>query len=224
MLKFMQILKDIFSGEEYQPEQQEMVEELPKEENPKQQKRKVYTFDDLKFDYDNYSVYAGRGVHITSYLRFDNGYSMFVTLVNFANEDFLYSKANFLKHDYLSAYEITIIDPHSHENNTCLNNDGESIFAYSKKDVTNIMKQIQQLDENGQLPKVDTRTKIEARKRHIQKARARRKELEEHNKEDRISGVVIADIIAKKIISGEEKRKITPAVVAEYKKQALIDK
>ena len=55
-------------------------------------------------------------------------------------------------------------------------------------------------------------------------ARDLRKELEKRNKEERISGVVIADNIAKKIISGEEKRQITPDVVAEYKKQALHNK
>jgi hypothetical protein len=86
------------------------------------------------------------------------------------------------------------------------------------------MKQIQQLDENGQLPKVDTKSKIEARKNHLKKARNLRKELEKRNKEDSVSGVVIADNIAEKIISGEENRKITPDVVAEYKKQSLLDR
>lgn len=149
---------------------------------------------------------------------------MYVRLVNFANEDFLYSKEKFLKHDYPAAYEITIEDPKHHRNNTCLNENGESIVAYSKKDVTKVMKQIQQLDKNGQLPKIDTRTKIEARKNHIKKVRALRKEQKKCNVEDTVSGVVIADNIAEKIISGKENRKITPDVVAEYKKQALHNK
>ena len=51
-----------------------------------------------------------------------------------------------------------------------------------------------------------------------------RKELEKRNIEDSISGVVIADNIAEKIISGEENRKITPDIVAEYKKTALYNK
>ena len=231
MANWIKKIRDFFLSDEPQTEQQELVEKpqkektSPKKKTPQQQKkRKTYTFDDLAFSYDNYSVLAGRGVSITSYLRFDNGYSMYVSVANFANEDFLHSKKDFLEHDYLSAYKITIEDPKHCRNNTCLNEDGESILAYSKKDVTRVMKQIQQLDENGQLPKVDTKIKVEARKNNIKKARDLRKELEKRNKEERISGVVIADNIAKKIISGEEKRQITPDVVAEYKKQALHNK
>jgi hypothetical protein len=219
MASWLEKLRDFFSDDLYQPEQQEKVEKPQKEEKKQQQKRKIYTFDDLEFDYDNYSVRAGRGVHITSFLRFDNGYNMYVSLVNFANEDFLYSKEDFLKHNYLGGYEITIEDSKHCQNNTCLNEDGKSILAYSKKDVTNVMKLIQQIDENGQLPKVDIRTKIEARKNHIKKARALRKSLEK--REGSVSGVIIADNIAEKIISGEEKRKITPDVAEEYKRKAL---
>lgn len=224
MASWIEKLKEFFSDNVYYPEQPDQTEQQVLVEKTKPQKPKTYTFDDLVFDYDNYSVRAGRGVNITSFLEFDNGYSMYVTLVNFADKDFLYSKKDFLKHDYLSAYKITIEDSNHCQNNTCLNEDGDSIFAYSKKDVTKVMKQIQQLDENGQLPKVNTRTKIEARKNHIKKARLLRKELQKRNIEDTISGVVIADNIAEKIISGEEKRKITPDVVAEYKNRALRNK
>ena len=231
MANWIEKLKDFFSGCEYQTEkqiqtaqpeqteQQEKVEKQQKKEK-KQQKRKTYTFDDLKFDYDNYSVRAGRGVHITSFLNFDNGYRMYITLVNFANEDFLYSKEKFLEHDYLSAYKITIEDSNHCKNNTCLNKDGKSIFAYSKKDVTKVMKQIQQLDENGQLPKIDIKTQVEARKKYIQKTRNLREKIKERDGES-VSGVVVADKIAEKIISGEEKRTITPAVAEEYKRKAL---
>ena len=148
---------------------------------------------------------------------------MYVSIVNFT-DDYLYSQEDFLKHDYISAYEITIDDANHNRNNTCLNKDGESIIAYSKNDVTNVMKQIQQLDKNGRLPKVKTNTKVEARKNHIKKVRDLRKKLEERNKENSVSGVIIADKIADKIISGEEKRQITPDVVAEYKKNTLLNK
>lgn len=232
MANWIEKLKDFFSGCEYQTEkqiqtvqpeqteQQEEVKKPQKEEKKQQQKRKIYTFDDLKFDYDNYSVRAGRGVHITSFLELDNGYNMYVSLVNFANENFLYNKEKFLKHDYLAAYKITIEDPKHRLNNTCLNEGGKSIFAYSKKDVTKVMKQIQQLDENGQLPKVDIKAKIEARKKYIQKTRDLREKIKERDGES-VSGVVVADKIAEKIISGEEKRTITPEVAEEYKRKAL---
>lgn len=228
MASWLENLKAFFSDEGPQPEQQKLVEQTKKEtprkkEKRQQQKRKIYTFDDLKFDYDNYSVQAGRGVSITAGLKFANGYHMYVSIVNFT-DGYLDSKAKFLKHDYLSAYKITIDDANNRRNNTCLNKDGESIIAYSKKDVTNIMKQIQQLDKNGRLPTVKTNTKVEARKNHIKKVRDLRKKLEERNKENSVSGVIIADKIADKIISGEEKRQITPDVVAEYKKNTLLNK
>ena len=85
----------------------------------------------------------------------------------FANEGFLYSKEDFLKHDYLSAYKITIEDSKRCQNNTCLNEDGKSILAYSKKDVTKVMKQIQQLNEDGQLPKVNIKTKTISKKHEV---------------------------------------------------------
>ena len=226
MAKLMKKLKEFFTEPEedvYVFNEEKIVEQPQKKDKPKQQKRKIYTFDDLTFHFDNYSVYADKGASIYSSLKFDNGYKMYISYVNFI-DNYLYSHADFLKHDSPAAYKITITDAKNGENNTCLNKDGKSIFAYNKNDVTKVMKQIQQLDENGQLPQVDIKAKIEARKSHIKKARDLRKELEKRNKEDGISGVVVADNIAEKIISGKENRQITPDVVAEYKKQSVRDK
>ena len=60
----------------------------------------------MEFDYDNYSVYAGRGVSLTSSLKFDNNYRMYISVANFTN-NYLYSKENFLKHDSPAAFKIT---------------------------------------------------------------------------------------------------------------------
>lgn len=196
---------------------QEKSNETQQKKETKVNKRKIYTFEDLRFIRDNYSdlVYAK--------LEFSNYYNMYISVTNFTRGD-IYSSSELLKRDAPEGYKITITDPKNVQNNTCLNKDGKSILVYSKQSVTEIMKQIQQLDENGQLPKVDVKVKIEARKNHIKKARILRKELEKRNKEENISGVIIADNIAEKIISGEEKRPITPDVVSEYRKNALINK
>ena len=221
MASWLEKLRDFFSDDLYQPEQQEKVEK-PQNEEKQQQKRKIYTFDDLVFLNDNYSVRAGRGTHLYSYLKFDNGYHMYISVNDFTN-DYTYSEEKFLKHGCPAVFEITITDPSSRKNNTCLNEDGKNILAYNKKDITKIMKQIQQLDENGQLPKVDIKAKIEARKKYIKKTRDLREKIKERDGES-VSGVVVADKIAEKIISGEEKRTITPEVAKEYKRKALRDK
>ena len=222
MASWLEKLRDFFSDDLYQPEQQEKVEKPQKEEKKQQQKRKIYTFDDLVFLNDNYSVRAGRGTHLYSYLKFDNGYHMYISVNDFTN-DYTYSKEKFLKHGCPAVFEITITDPSSRKNNTCLNEDEKNILAYNKKDITKIMKQILKLDENGQLPKVDIKAKIEARKKYIKKTRDLREKIKERDGES-VSGVVVADKIAEKIISGEEKRTITPEVAKEYKRKALRDK
>ena len=216
MVAWIEKLKNFFKDIDDTHDQEKSNETQQKKET-KVNKRKIYTFEDLRFIRDNYSdlVYAK--------LEFSNYYNMYISVTNFTRGD-TYNSSELLKRDAPEGYKITITDPMNIQNNTCLNKDGKSILVYSKQSVTEIMKQIQQLDENGQLPKVDVKVKIEARKNHIKKARILRKELEKRNKEENISGVIIADNIAEKIISGEEKRPITPDVVSEYRKNALINK
>lgn len=232
MAGWLEKLKKFFSDVAQEPQQQECAQaevnqqqeaaQKPQKKEPPK-KRKIYTFDDLKFDYDGYSVYADRGVSLASSLRFDNGYRMCISYKSFV-DDYLYSTADFKKYEAPAGYKIKIYDSKDVENNTCLNKDGQSIYVCTKKEVTQLMKQIQLLDENGNLPTVDMKAKIEARKKHIQKARDLRKERERHGSADTVSGAVIADNIAQNVISGKEQRPITQEVVAEYKKQALRDK
>ena len=170
-------------------------------------KEKIYTFNDLKFTHDNYSgmVYAN--------IEFKNGYHMYISVKNYTEG----LDQEFLKHEAPAGYEITIIDREGKKNTTCLNKDGE-VVVYNKNAVTTLMKQIQQLDEKGHLPAMRNNDKtIEARKKHLLKMRERRKAIEKNLPET--SGVIAADRIAEKVICGEEKRTITPAVAIEYRKK-----
>lgn len=65
---------------------------------------------------------------------------------------------------------------------------------------------------------------IEERKYQILKSRKLRKKLEKRNPMEKVSGVALADEIAEDVISGKEKRTITPEVGAEYRRRKAFEK
>ncbi len=70
--------------------------------------------------------------------------------------------------------------------------------------------------------KANIRQHIEAHKKHILKSRETRKEIEK--REGKVSGVALADEIARDIISGKEKRTITPEIGAEIRRRKAAQK
>ena len=65
---------------------------------------------------------------------------------------------------------------------------------------------------------------IEARKKHILKMRERREADKKNHPENAVSGTKVADDIAAAVISGSEKREITPSVALEYRKKLSRDR
>ncbi len=165
--------------------------------------KKIYTYKDIEFIHDNYSgmTYAN--------MDFNNGYHMYISVEDYSDD--------LENHESPAGYEITIFDSKGRRNSTCLNKDGKDLVAYNKSAVTTLMKQIQQLDEKGHISATHDATRIQARKQYLLKKQKDRKAYKKSHPEDDVSGVILADEIAKSIISGSEKRKITPAVAREYK-------
>ena len=121
---------------------------------------------------------------------------------------------NLANHEAPAGYEITIVDSKGNENKTCLNKDEQGLIVYDRNDVTILMKKIQQLDEKGHLSATHD---VGSRKKYLLKMRSRREAYKKNHPEDAVSGVIVADKIAEKVISGSEKRSITPEVAREYK-------
>lgn len=65
---------------------------------------------------------------------------------------------------------------------------------------------------------------IERNKQNILKSRKLRKEIQKRHPEEKISGTVIADKIAEDVISGKEKRTITPEIGAEIRRRKIAEK
>lgn len=194
----------------FQPEEEIQFEPKKSQETIKAEKEKIYTFNDLEFRHDNYSgeTYAS--------MEFSNGYHIYISVKDYT-EDWMHQE--YLKHESPSGYEITIVDRNGRKNSTCLNKDGKDLIAYNKNAVTTLMKQIQQLDEKGHLSAKHNTATIEAKKKHILKVRERRQAYKNNHPEEIVSGHKVADEIAANIISGSEKRVVTPSVALEYRKK-----
>lgn len=68
------------------------------------------------------------------------------------------------------------------------------------------------------------RKHIEERKENIKKSHQLRKCLKKQNPTEKVSGVVLADEIARDVISGKEKRTITPGVGVEIRRKKAMEK
>jgi len=74
------------------------------------------------------------------------------------------------------------------------------------------------------MQKATVKRNIEKHKKQILKSRKMRKEIEKRHPEEKISGAVWADKIARDVISGTEKRTITPEVGAEIRRRKAFEK
>ncbi len=168
-------------------------------------KEKIYTFKDLEFRHDNYSkmVYAN--------IEFNNGYRMRVSVEDYSE--------NLENHEAPAGYKITIFNHEGKENSTYLNKNGKGLVVYNQRSVTTLMKQIQQLDERGNISAGHCAAMIKARKQKLLEEQKYRQAYKKNHPEEGGSGVIVADTIAANIISGNEKRPITPAVALEYKRK-----
>jgi hypothetical protein len=207
------IIKDVINFFSH-PDETAQAEPKKPQAKPKAAKEKTYTFKDLEFRHDNRSgmTYAA--------MKFNNGYRMYISVKDYTED---WAHREYLKHEAPSGYEIKIVDSKGRENGTCLNKDGKNLIAYNKNAVTTLMKQIQQLDENGHLSAKHNAAMIEARKKHILKMRERREADKKNHPENAVSGTKVADDIAAAVISGSEKREITPSVALEYRKKLSRD-
>lgn len=207
------IIKDVINFFSL-PEEAAQAEPKKPQAKTKAAKEKIYTFNDLEFRHDNYS-----GINYAA-MKFDNGYQMYISVKDYTED---WEHREYLKHESPSGYEIKIVDGNGKENSTCLNKDGKNLIAYNKNAVTTLMKQIQQLDESGHLSVKHSAAMIEARKKHILKMRERREADKKNHPENAVSGTKVADDIAAAVISGSEKREITPSVALEYRKKLSRD-
>ena len=203
------ILKEVINFFSHPNGEDHAGQEKPQEVK-KAAKEKVYTFNDLEFLHDNYSG------ELHADMKFNNGYHMYISVKDYTKG---WENKEYLKHESPAGYEIAIVDRSGKKNGTCLNKDGKDLVAYNKNDVTTLMKKIQQLDEKGYLLAMQNAATIEARKKCLLKAQKRRDAYKKNHPEEAVSGVKVADKIADKVISGSEKRPITPSVALEYKKE-----
>ncbi|MBO5038523.1 MAG: hypothetical protein J6C85_03595 [Alphaproteobacteria bacterium] len=70
----------------------------------------------------------------------------------------------------------------------------------------------------------DKRSLIEKRKENIRTSQLLRKAILKQKPEEKVSGAVMADEIAKDVISGKEKRTITPEVGREIRRRKALEK
>ena len=193
-------------------------EEIPEEreepqETEKKGKEKIYTYNDLSFTQDNYTGF------IDAQMDFENGYHMHISIEDFTKDWLYQDHKKFLKRESPAGFSISIRDREGNWNKTCLNKNEKALVVYNKNAVTAIMKQVQQLDENGHLSAMHNAAMVEARKKHLLKMRERRKAHEKNHSEDAVSGLKVNDEIVANVTSGNEKRPITPVVALEYRKK-----
>lgn len=169
--------------------------------------KKYLTFDDLTFQRNPVGLMQAK-------IHFENGWG-----------------ASVLKGDGLnicSTYEVTVLrgDSSSYDSEVA----SDIIQIDDLSELNGILRNIQDLDENGIIQQFKNETKnsedirknIEQRKNQIKKSRQLRKEIEIRHPEEKISGPALADEIAKNIIYG--RRTITPEVGAEIRRRKAFEK
>lgn len=167
------------------------------------------TVDDLKFE--EWHSAQMRAEH-----EFENGWGVSVI----ANST--------LAKKYNAFFEVAVLRNGHMDETTEVTKEFE-LFS-SIEELNNCLRDIQDLDENGiiQRPKEknhdEIKKHIEQRKVNIKKSRQMRKRLEKQNPMEKVSGVGLADEIARDVISGKETRTITPEIGAAIKRKKAFEK
>ena len=105
-------------------------------------------------------------------------------------------------------------------NATWCEEDPHSSDTYVETNISDVLERI----EKDALIYSDKRSRIEKRKENIRTSQLLRKAILKQKPEEKVSGVVMADEIAKDVISGKEKRTITPELGREISRKKAIEK